>query len=79
MVGFDRGKRRIFMLLTVVGLFVLFTNLSMLSGTDVRSKIKDFPLGGNQKPSKFDTPPDPNVSFPVATSHQKILNYMTAS
>ena len=63
MVGFDRGKRRILMLLTGVGLVVLFTNLSMLSGTDVKSKIKDFPLGGKQTPSKPGTPPDPNVSL----------------
>jgi len=59
------------MLLTAVGLFILFTNLSMLSGTDVKSKINEFQLGGKQKPSNPGSPPDPNVSFPSPISARR--------
>jgi hypothetical protein len=64
MVAFDRGKRRLFLLLTAVALIVLLTNLSLLSGTDVRAKIKNIPIPipGQDKESGQNAPPDPNVS-----------------
>jgi hypothetical protein len=63
MVGFDRGKRRVFVLLAGVAFVVLILNLSMLSGTDVRSTIKNIPIPG--KPQE--TSPDPNVGTPEST------------
>ncbi|KAH8599873.1 glycosyltransferase family 90 protein [Bisporella sp. PMI_857] len=65
MAGFDRARRRIFMLLILIGLVVLFTNLSMLSGTDLKAKIEDIKLPnlGNpqhQSPGQT-TRPDPNL------------------
>ena len=65
MVAFDRGKRRVFFLLTVVAFFVLLTNLSLLSGTDVREKIKNIPIPipGQDKESGKNAPPDPNASY----------------
>ena len=64
MVAFDRGKRRLFLLLTAVALIVLLTNLSLLSGTDVRAKIKNIPIPipGQDKESGQNAPPDPNAS-----------------
>lgn len=49
MAGFDRGKRRVFLLLSGVAFVVLVLNLSMLSGTDVRSTIKSIPIPGKPK------------------------------
>ncbi len=71
MVGFDRGKRRIFLLLAVIGSVVLLLNLSLLSGTDVKSKIEKIPIPGkDRKPnSGLNTPPDPDASGLAALKH----------
>jgi hypothetical protein len=64
MVAFDRGKRRLFLFLTAVALIVLLTNLSLLSGTDVRAKIKNIPvpIPGQDNDSGQNAPSDPNAS-----------------
>ncbi len=62
MVAFDRGNRRLFLLLTAVALFVLLTNISLLSGTDVRAKIKNIPIPGQDKDAGQNAPPDPSAS-----------------
>jgi hypothetical protein len=73
MVGFDRGKRRIFLLLAAVGSVVLLLNLSLLSGTDLKSKIEKVPIhlpGKDKKPnSGLNTPPDPDASGLAALKH----------
>ena len=74
MVGFDRGKRRVFVLLAGVAFIVLVLNLSMLSGTDVRSTIKNIPIPGKPK----GTSPDPNVGTPLMLA-QHLLNLEIAS
>ncbi len=67
MRSFDSGKRRICLFLAAIGIVVLLANLSLLSGTDMRSKIKNILIQilipGNSK-SGLTTPPDPNVSPP---------------
>lgn len=60
MVAFDRGKRRIFLLLTAVAFIILLTNISLLSGTDVRAKIKNIPIPGQEQ--SHDPFPDSNAS-----------------
>lgn len=50
MLGFDRRKRRMFILLAGVGTVVLILNYFMLSGTDVRSKIDSITIPGLAKP-----------------------------
>ncbi|ESZ95270.1 glycosyltransferase family 90 protein [Sclerotinia borealis F-4128] len=45
-MGLDRGQRRFFLFLVVTGLIILFFNLSMLSGTDMRSNLKKIPIPG---------------------------------
>jgi hypothetical protein len=62
MVAFDRGKRRLFLLLTAVAFIVLLTNISLLSGTDVRATIKKIPIPGQEKETGQNAPPDPNAS-----------------
>jgi len=49
MVAFDRGKRRIFLLLAGLGFVILIVNLSMLSGSDVRATIKQISIPGRPK------------------------------
>jgi hypothetical protein len=64
MATFDRRKRRLFLLLTALAFIVLLTNLSLLSGTDVRAKIKNIPIqipGQDKEPGQNATP-DPNAS-----------------
>ncbi|RDW94830.1 glycosyltransferase family 90 protein [Coleophoma crateriformis] len=60
MVGFDRGKRRLFLLLAAVGLVILLVNLSLLWGSDVPSKLNHIPIPGKAQ-SGQNTPPDPNL------------------
>ena len=62
-MAFDRGKRRIFLFLASLGVFVLLINVSLLSGKDVKSKVEQIPIPERPKkpPSGADTPPDPNV------------------
>jgi len=73
MAGFDRTRRRIFLLTIIIGLVILFTNFSVLTGTDVKSKIQeiDIPLLGkpdtDTSPGQT-APPDPNVRIPLAIS-----------
>jgi hypothetical protein len=62
MVAFDRGNRRLFLLLTAVAFFVLLTNISLLSGTDVRTTIKHIPIPGQDKDAGQNAPPDPSAS-----------------
>jgi len=73
MVGFDRGKRRIFLLLAAVGSVVLLLNLSLLSGTDLKSKIEEIPIylpTKDKKPnSGLTTPPDPDACGLAALKH----------
>ncbi|KAG0648820.1 Beta-1 [Hyphodiscus hymeniophilus] len=57
MAGFDSGKRRVFVFLSGLAVVVLFINLSLLSGTDVQSKIKSIPIPGKPKAAA----PDPNL------------------
>jgi len=58
MVAFDRGKRRLFLLLTGVAFVVLLTNISLLSGTDVRTTIKHIPIPGQETDTGQNTPSD---------------------
>ena len=44
MAGFDRGRRRIFILITAVGSIVLLFNLTLITGTDVKSKLQKIPI-----------------------------------
>ena len=53
------------MLLAGVAFVVFILNLSMLSGTDVRSTIKNIPIPGKPK----ETSPDPYVGTPESTMH----------
>jgi hypothetical protein len=64
MVALDRGKRRLFLCLTAVALIVLLTNLSLLSGSDVRAKIKNIPvpIPGQDHDSGQNVPTDPDVT-----------------
>lgn len=65
MVGLDRGRRRVFVFLAAVGALILFTNLTLLTGTDVKSKIENIPIripGVEQKPKPD---PEPEVKFDV--------------
>jgi hypothetical protein len=64
-MSFDRGKRRIFFFLATIGVFILFINLSLLSGKDVRSAADQIPVPGLPKkpPQGADARPDPNVRF----------------
>lgn len=60
-VGFDRGRRRIFIYLSAIGFIILLLNLTLLTGTDVKSKIENIPIhipGVQQKP---EPPPEPEV------------------
>ncbi|KAL3423370.1 capsular associated protein [Phlyctema vagabunda] len=60
MIGFDRGKRRLFLLLAAVAFAILLVNLSLLWGSDLQSKINHITIPGSGK-SGQDTPPDPNL------------------
>jgi hypothetical protein len=51
--------------LAVVAFVVLILNLSMLSGTDLRSTIKNIPIPGKTKSGSYS---DPGVCFPY---HQR--------
>ncbi len=62
MVAFDRGKRRLFLLLTAVAFIVLLTNISLLSGTDVRATIKHIPIPGQDTDTGQIARPDSNAS-----------------
>ena len=62
MVAFDRGKRRLFLLLTAVAFIVLLTNISLLSGTDVRTTIKHIPIPGQETDTGQNAPPGSNAS-----------------
>ncbi|KAF7881934.1 uncharacterized protein EAF02_006622 [Botrytis sinoallii] len=62
-MGLDRGQRRFFLFLAITGLVILLFNLSMLSGADVRSKVKKIPL------PKLKNKPDSDSSK-SPTSHQ---------
>lgn len=44
MSSFDRGKRRLFLLIAILSLFLIVANLLVLSGADVRSRIENFPI-----------------------------------
>ena len=46
MSSFDRGKRRLFFLIAIIGLFLIVANLLVLSGADVRSRIENLPILG---------------------------------
>jgi hypothetical protein len=63
MAGFDRGKQRVFFLLAAVGISMILLNLFLISGADIPSTVKNFPLPipGKEK-SGQNTPPDPNAS-----------------
>ena len=50
MSSFDRGKRRLFLLIALISLFLIVANLLVLSGADVRSRIEKLPILG--KPQK---------------------------
>jgi len=59
--GLDRGRRRIFIFLAAIGFSILFLNVTLLTGTDVKSKIEKIPIhipGVQQKP---EAPPEPEV------------------
>lgn len=60
-MGLDRGQRRFFLFLAITGLVILLFNLSMLSGADVRSKVKKIPLPG------LKSKPDSDVSTVFAS------------
>jgi hypothetical protein len=64
MAAFDRGKRRLFLFLAAIGFVILLVNLSLLSGRDLRSKIKKIPIiiPEKEKSPGGSTPPNPNVS-----------------
>ncbi len=65
MAAFERGRQRIFLFLATIGAVILFMNLTLLTGTDVTSQIKNIPihipLGDKSSPSGQDAPPDPGV------------------
>jgi hypothetical protein len=78
MMGIDRTSRQLLLFLAAIGFVILLVNLSLLSGTDVQSKIHNIPIsipGTDKKPSAGQTaPPDPNVSshfapFPPKEAH----------
>jgi hypothetical protein len=79
MTGFDRGRRRIFLFLAAIGAVILLMNLSLLSGTDVQSKIKNIPVHiplTDKKPeSGKDTAPNPNVRFYSFSHPYRILTF----
>lgn len=44
MATIDHGRRHTFFFLAAIGVVILFMNLSLLSGTDIQSKIRKIPL-----------------------------------
>ena len=68
-MALDRGRRQIFIFLAAIAFVILFMNLALLSGTDVRSKIKSIPihipLTKATPASGEDAPPNPDVSFAI--------------
>jgi hypothetical protein len=63
MAGFDPGKKRFFILLAGISVAVFIINILLVTGTDVKSKIRKIPIPGKQ--SGQDTPSDPDVSHRV--------------
>ena len=62
MAGFDPGKKRFFTLLVVISAAVFVVNVLLISGTDVKSKIRKIPIPIPRKQSGQNAPSDPNVS-----------------
>jgi hypothetical protein len=84
MITIDRTTRRLFLFLAAIGVVILLVNLSLLSGTDVQSKILNIPIsipGTDKKPSPGQTaPPDTNVSSHLAPLFfRKLTNLQPAS
>lgn len=66
MVSFDGGRRRIFIFLSAIGAVILFLNLTLLTGTDVRSKIENIPIHiplTDKKPESDAPPVEPEVGL----------------
>jgi hypothetical protein len=61
MAGFDPGKKRFFTLLAAISVSVFIVNILLISGTDVKSKIRKIPIPIPGKQSGQDAPLDPNV------------------
>jgi hypothetical protein len=62
MAGFDPGKKRFFILLAGISVAVFIINVLLVSGTDVKSKLRKIPIPLPGKQSGHDAPSDPNVS-----------------
>jgi hypothetical protein len=62
MAGFDPGKKRFFTLLVAISVTVFIVNIILVSGTDVKSKIRKIPIPIPGKQNGQQTPSDPNVS-----------------
>ncbi|KKY19387.1 putative capsular associated [Phaeomoniella chlamydospora] len=62
MSGYDRSKRRLFLFVALLGVFVIFLNISFLTGSDVPAPIAKVPL--STKPTSIpangieDSPPN---------------------
>lgn len=41
---FSPGKRRLFLIIASIGLLIIIVNLLMLSGVDVKARIKDITI-----------------------------------
>ena len=79
---FDSRKRRLVVLLAIIGIGILLVNLSLLSSADVRSKIKNIPIAipipipGTPK-SGHAAPPDPNVGCQQTCYLDTMAGYST--
>ncbi|EPE29541.1 hypothetical protein GLAREA_00701 [Glarea lozoyensis ATCC 20868] len=61
MAGFDPGKKRFFTLLVAISVTVFIVNIILVSGTDVKSKIRKIPIPIPGKQNGQQTPSDPNL------------------
>ncbi|MCJ1230634.1 hypothetical protein MMC12_007308 [Toensbergia leucococca] len=50
-MSFDRGRRRLFLAVAAIGLFIIVANLLVLSGTDIKSRLNKIPIPGRPKNS----------------------------
>ena len=61
MAAFDRGRPGIFTFLAAIGAIILFTNITLLTGADIRTKIEQIPVYIPGVKSSADQPAEPEV------------------
>lgn len=63
MGGFDQGRRRIFIFLAAIGTFILFLNITLITGTDVKAKIEKIPIHNPLGDKHESADPKPDASL----------------